>query len=167
VIYLLDANVLIDANRDYYPIARIPEFWEWLVYMGNKGKVKIPTEIHDEIKDGRDDLAVWARDSGTTKALLLNEELTMKQVSKVITKGYAPDLNEDEIGQIGRDAFLIAYALSSPANRCVVTTEVSKPKRMRANRHVPDVCKTFEISCCHTHEFTRTLSFGTNWKSGT
>ena len=30
VLYLLDANVLIDANRDYYPIHRVPEFWDWL-----------------------------------------------------------------------------------------------------------------------------------------
>jgi len=37
MLYLLDANVLIDANRDYYPIARIPEFWEWLVYHGEEG----------------------------------------------------------------------------------------------------------------------------------
>jgi len=34
VLYLLDACVLIDANRDYYPIARVPEFWEWLLEMG-------------------------------------------------------------------------------------------------------------------------------------
>ena len=34
VLYLLDANVLIDANRDYYPVARVPEFWDWLLEMG-------------------------------------------------------------------------------------------------------------------------------------
>ena len=37
VLYLLDANVLIDANRDYYPIERVPEFWEWLAEMGRLG----------------------------------------------------------------------------------------------------------------------------------
>ena len=40
--FLLDANVLIDANRDYYPIERIPEFWDWLAYQGRQGNVKIP-----------------------------------------------------------------------------------------------------------------------------
>ena len=27
MLYLLDANVLIDASRYYYPIQRVPEFW--------------------------------------------------------------------------------------------------------------------------------------------
>ncbi len=48
--YLLDANTLIDAKRDYYPIDRIPEFWEWLVHMGNEGFVKI------HVKKGTDQI---------------------------------------------------------------------------------------------------------------
>ena len=40
MINLLDANVLIDANRDYYPIERVPEFWEWLAAMGEQGLVR-------------------------------------------------------------------------------------------------------------------------------
>ncbi|MCY4508918.1 MAG: DUF4411 family protein [Acidobacteria bacterium] len=31
MLYLLDANVLIDAHRDYYPLGRVPEFWDWLI----------------------------------------------------------------------------------------------------------------------------------------
>ena len=45
LLYLLDTNVLIDANRDFYPIHRVPEFWAWLVYMGKQCKVKIPQEV--------------------------------------------------------------------------------------------------------------------------
>lgn len=29
-LYLLDANILIDANRDYYPVEAVPEYWAWL-----------------------------------------------------------------------------------------------------------------------------------------
>ena len=49
VLYLLDANVLIDANRDYYPIARVPEFWDWLLEMGRLGRIRIPLEIYEEV----------------------------------------------------------------------------------------------------------------------
>ena len=49
MLYLLDANVLIDANRDYYPIARVPEFWDWLLEMGRLGRIKIPLEIYEEV----------------------------------------------------------------------------------------------------------------------
>ena len=37
VLYVLDANVFIDANRDYYPIERVPEFWDWLAEMADLG----------------------------------------------------------------------------------------------------------------------------------
>ena len=60
-------------------------------------------------------------------------------VRQVIDDGYAPDLNDIEIETVGRDPFLVAYALKDTAARCVVTTEVSAPKRLRANRKIPDV----------------------------
>ena len=71
MLYLLDANVLIDANRYYYPIRRVPEFWSWLVHIGERSEVKIPIEIYEEIKDGVDDLSIWSKDGATETALLL------------------------------------------------------------------------------------------------
>lgn len=166
MIYLLDANVLIDANRDYYATDRVPEFWEWLVHQGQADSVKIPIEIYEEIKDGDDQLAVWAKDDGVEDALLLDEAADPALVSQVTEQGYAADLTDDEIVKVGRDPFLISYALSAPADRTIVTTEVSKPRRQRANRHIPDVCGTFGIRCCNTFEFVRELNFSTNWQSG-
>ncbi len=166
MLYLLDANVLIDANRDYYPIARIPEFWEWLEHNGMEGRVKIPREMYEEFKDGDDDLGKWAREKDIREALLLDEEIDVSLVSRVTNEGYAPDLTDDEVEKVGRDPFLIAYALASPDDRCVVTTEASRPKRQRANRHVPDVCNDLNVTRCNTFEFVRALDFKTGWRSG-
>lgn len=44
--------MLITANRDYYPLDRVPEFWEWLVHHGTSGQVKIPIEMVEEIREG-------------------------------------------------------------------------------------------------------------------
>ena len=163
MLYLLDANVLIDANRDYYPVKRVPEFWEWLADAGVKGLVKIPLEVYEEIKDGQDDLAKWARDHDIRSELLLEEEADVSLVSRVTDEGYASDLTDDEIEKIGRDPFLIAYAFAEPADRCVVTTEVSKPNRRRANRHLPDVCNDLGAKWCNTFELIRALDFSTGW----
>lgn len=43
--YLLDANVLITADRDYYSVDRVPEFWEWLIHHADNGVLEIPNEI--------------------------------------------------------------------------------------------------------------------------
>jgi hypothetical protein len=32
VLYLLDADTLIRADRTYYPLQRFPVFWQWLLY---------------------------------------------------------------------------------------------------------------------------------------
>ena len=62
MVYLLDANVLIDAHRDYYPIDRVPEFWDWLVDCAVKQQTKIPLEMYEEVLQGRpDQLTRWLK----------------------------------------------------------------------------------------------------------
>ena len=164
-IYLFDTNVLIDANRDYYPIDRIPEFWDWLIYHANIGHIKVPYEILIEIQNGDDILATWAKKQEFEKAILLEEEVDNGLLTKIVNEGYASDLSDIEYEQIGRDAFLMAYALKDPENRQIITTEVSKPSKRRANRHIPDICNQFNIKWHHTFELTRILNFSTNWKN--
>ena len=165
MIYLLDANVLIDANRDFYAIARVPEFWEWLVFKGQSDEIKIPLEVYEELSNGDDDLAQWIKNPINREALTLDEEVDIELVRIVLRDGYATDLSDEEVERLGRDPFLIAYALKNDGSRCVVTSEVSKPKKQRANKHVPDVCNDLNIPWCHTFEFIRKLGFSTNWRN--
>jgi hypothetical protein len=165
VLYLLDANTLIDANRDYYGIGQVDEYWEWLVHFGEQGRIKIPLEIYEELKSGSDAVAAWAKDEKTEAALVLSEEVDIDLVRRVTEQGYASDLTDIEIEEIGRDPFLIAYALSEPANRVIVTTERSKPKAQRKNRKVPDVCAQFGIRSCNAFTFGRELGFCTDWRN--
>ncbi len=44
-VYLLDANVLIRAHAGYYPLDRIPQFWDWLLEQAEVGVVKMPMQI--------------------------------------------------------------------------------------------------------------------------
>jgi Domain of unknown function (DUF4411) len=164
--HLLDANVLITAHNQYYPIDQVPQFWSWLRQKGLEGEIKIPTEIFEEIKDGGtndeiDALYAWITDPENKAALLLNEEPGPALVQHVIEVGYGVGLTDDELEEIGRDPFLIAYVLADQANRCVVTTEVSRPSAKRQNRKVPDVCKDLGANCCNTFVMTKVLGFKT------
>jgi hypothetical protein len=49
-LYLLDANVFIRADGDYYPLDRIPGFWAWLLAMAESGHVQTPREIYEEVR---------------------------------------------------------------------------------------------------------------------
>ena len=168
VLYLLDACVLIDANRDYYPIERVPEFWEWLLEMGKLDRIKIPQEFYEEVifprppKDKKDPLVEWLKNYKDT--LVLDEEAVVDQVTRVLEHGYASDLTDEELIKIGRDPFLVAYALVNLQKRSVVTTEHSRPSRHRANRKLPDVCNDFDVRCINTFTLIQELDFGTGWR---
>ena len=132
--------------------------------MGERGSVKIPQEIYDEFSEGDDRLAIWAQQENVRDALILGEETNVDEVRYVMSNGYAPDLTDDEVEQVGKDPFIIAYARVDLQNRTVVTTEVSKPRKQRANRHIPNVCNDLGVLCCNTFELTIALDFKTGWK---
>lgn len=165
MLYLLDANVLIDADRDYYPIADVPEYWEWLLHHGQLGNVKLCQEIYEEVTDGNGALPDMLKKDNFKHALLLNEESNAATVSQVVSEGYAPDLTDEEIPVLGRDPFLIAHAMAHIDDRCVVTTERSAPGKKRQNKKIPDVCKHFSIKCVSPFQFNKELKFKTGWKN--
>ena len=171
MLYLLDANTLIDAKRDYYAIDRVPEFWTWLIFQGQNGRIKIPVEVYEEFsdtkdKDGKKDaLAEWAEQIDVKNALLFGEEAEQDLVARITYGGYVANPTDDELEKIGRDPFLLSYALKNPENRCIVTTESSKPSRRGANRHVPDVCGDFGIRCINSFEMIREMNFSTGWNN--
>ena len=165
MLYLLDANTLIDAKRNYYQIDRVPEFWEWLIYRGRQKTIKIPLEIYEEFSDSKDRHAVWADQEETKEALLFKEEMDRSLVNKVVYEGYTPDPTDEDIRKVGRDPILISYALRDIENRIIVTTEVSKPKKKGANRKIPDVCQYFGIRCINTFRMIDELDFSTSWNS--
>jgi Domain of unknown function (DUF4411) len=157
-LYVLDANVLIRAHADYYPIDRIGPFWEWLLAMARANRVKVPREIYDEVAQSPDLLGQWLRQHDVREAIILAESTNGALVAEVIAKGYAPDLNDIEMETIGRDPFLVAAAMIAE-DRVVVTREVSSPRKQRANRKVPDVCTTMKVVCIDDFELWRVLDF--------
>lgn len=163
---LLDANTLITANRDYYPLDQVPEFWAWLKHHGESGRVKIPREIMDEVKTGRrenDSLIDWITQANVETALVLEETVDVELVRHVTDLGYGTNLTDVELEIIGKDPFLIAYALAKPAERGVVTVEVSRPGAQRQNRRIPDVCKDVGVQCCGPFAMNKRLGFKTGW----
>jgi hypothetical protein len=150
LLYLFDANVLITASNTYYPLDQVPEFWDWLQFQGSAGKIKLPLEIMEEILAGKNDdpLLLWMKDAANKRALLLDEMIDPDLVNSVFESGYGADLTDDQIEEVGRDPFLIAYGLSGK-DRCVVTAEVSAPSKKRQNRRIPDVCADFGVDCLH------------------
>ena len=160
MLYLIDANVLIRAHEDYYPLDRVPQFWTWLEEEALAGRIKMPLEIHNEIAISRGPLRDWVSERHIKQALILDEEADAELVNRVLADGYGENLTDSDLEKIGEDAFLIAYALASE-NRVVVTKETPKPSRQRANRKVPDVCNSLHVKWMTDFDLYRVLAFTT------
>lgn len=160
MLYLLDANTLIDAHEYYYGIDQVPQFWDWISVQSDAGVIKMPFEIHDEIATSSGPLSDWINSAVIKKALILDEDVDANLLNHVLIKGYAPDLNDSELEKIGRDPFLVAYALAGK-DRVVVTKEVSKPSKQRANRKVPDICNDVGIQWMTDFTLYKSLGFKT------
>jgi len=162
MVYVIDANVLIDANRDYYPRERVPEFWNWLLELCRIGDALVPKEINDEVvppghKD--DDLIEWMKKNRAD--IVLAESALPSTVDRVIRDGYRLNATSTDLEAMGSDPALIAYALGHSPSRAVVTTERPKPGLKGRNRKVPDVCRDIGVECVYTYEFIRRLDFRT------
>lgn len=163
MLYLFDADTLITGERQSYPLRRFPVFWDWLRHQGLLGKVKVPIEQFEEVVSGRGDLVDWLTIEETKNALLFDEEVDPALVARVTLEGYG-NLDENGIEQVGRDPFLIAYALADLRQRTVVSFEVSAPAKKGANRRVPDVCRDFGVPCCNLYTLIDVLDFTTDWR---
>lgn len=159
-LYLLDANVLIRAHEDYYGIDQVPQFWDWLLKTAKAGICKMPFEIHDEIAVSTGPLKDWITSTEVKEALILDEEVDPDILKTVIDNGYAPDLSDSELEKIGRDPFLVAYAVAGD-ERIVITKEVSAPSKQRANRKLPDVCNDNGALWMKDFDFFKTAGFNT------
>lgn len=171
MLYLLDANTLIEAKNLYYQFGRVPEYWGWIRHHGEHGNVKVPIEIYEEFEEARksdgerDELSEWADIDEVKSALLLSQEADPGLVSRVIAEGYCSDPTDRDIEKMGRDPFLISCALEAPGETTIVSAEVSRPSRQRGNRMVPDVCKDLGVRCINNFHLLRELDFTTSWDS--
>lgn len=165
MLYLLDANVLIDADEGAYPIRQFGIFWEWLAHQAVIGRVRVPIEIYEEISGKRGGLLFdWLHAEGTAGHLIDLPPVSVDLVRTATASGYASDLTDDELPSLGRDPFLIAHCLADRASRCLVTNEGSKPSKTRANRHIPDVCADLGVRCINLFRLVRELDFSTDWR---
>ncbi len=160
MLYLFDANVMIDAWWQRRPFNPTDPYWVWLIHQGNNGQIKIPQEIYDEIKPReKDPFYTWITDTGTKNALILKEAVNGIFLNHVLENGYSlTNPSDTDMENITNDGFLIAYALNNPA-RTIVTNEVSNTNATGVNSKIPDVCNTLGIAWMNDSTALHQLGF--------
>lgn len=151
--YLVDSNVLIEAKNRYYAFDIAPGFWAWLDHAHDNALVCSIDSVRDELLDGSDELAEWARSHRSFfKALDEDTTVALKPLSQwAYTRDYTPAAIDEFIGNTA-DFYLIAYAKAH--GHVVVTHEKAKPNA-RKRVPIPDACIAMGVTTCDTFEMLR------------
>src|SRR4051794_17056306 len=75
--YLLDANVFIQAKNGPYGMDFAPGFWSWIEQAHANGRVFTVAKVVDELKDGGDELADWVKAQPASFALGVDGTTTL------------------------------------------------------------------------------------------
>ena len=155
--YLLDANVFIEAKNFYYGFDTFPGFWEWLDAEHSNGHLRSIKPIRDELLKGSDDLAAWIeerKDSGwfltvddvdTQHNLALIAVWVMGQPFKEVAKS-------DFLS--GSDPWLIAKAKAIGAT---VVTQENFDAQCRRKVKIPNICRAFNVPYINTFDLLRQM----------
>ncbi|MYW14591.1 DUF4411 family protein [Streptomyces sp. SID2955] len=151
--YLVDSNVLIEAKNRYYAFDIAPGFWAWLDYAHTSGIACSIEPVRDELLEGGDELAAWARshpgffrevDSPATSHF---GRLTAWAQSRPYTAAALQEFLTNTA-----DFFLVAYAIAH--GHTLVTHEQPRPEA-RKRVLIPDACQAMGVTYVNTFVMLR------------
>ena len=171
-LFVLDANVFIEAHRRYYALDLCPGFWECLGHYGLKRQVLSIDRVRRELLEVPDALAKWVKETPGLPFVFSNEPEVKNAFEEMLdwvqkNRQFRKSAKE-EFAKVA-DGWLAAYAKVHRA--VVVTHEQHSPD---AKRRVPlgNVCHQFKVPMVDTFSMLRSLEVKfdrsdcmTNWKS--
>lgn len=158
--YLLDANVFINAYRDYYSFDLVPNFWNRLVSLAGNSQICSIDKIKEELctdEKNPDDLHIWSAQEfeahfKATDATDVIEAYSEIQIWAMSNPQFTPYAKSEFASNA--DAWLISYAKAKGAT--VVTHEAFN-RETKKRILIPVVCNQFGIPYVNTFEMLRRL----------
>ena len=151
-LYLLDANVFIEAKRRHYGFDFCPAFWDWLVEQNRDGKVASVVKVAEELYKGEDELKDWAKERGS--GFFLKPDATVMSALPIVSnwassQNYRPSAVSTFLQ--GADYWLVIHAL---AFRCIVVTLEVRANTKRDIK-IPNACDGFSLCCINPYDMLR------------
>ncbi|BBZ65491.1 hypothetical protein MINS_09200 [Mycolicibacterium insubricum] len=142
--YVIDANVFIDAKNRHYGLDFAPGFWDWLVEQNNDGSLCSIADVKKELDAGKDELSKWATtNSGLFVALDPPVQASMQTLSTWANSGTFTGAAVNTF-LAGADYPLVAFAHAH--SHTVVTHERSQPNAKKRIL-IPDACTAIGVNC--------------------
>lgn len=151
--YLLDANVLIEAKNRYYAFDIAPGFWKWLERAHALGEVCSIEAVRDELIGGADELSDWAKTNGSffqaidSATVACFPALSTWAASRPFTQAALAEFAGNQA-----DFQLVAHARG---HNLVLVTHESSDLNSRKRVKIPDACAAIGATCMNPFEMMR------------
>lgn len=155
--YVLDANVFITANRQYYSFELAPKFWDSLVSHAKDGRIESIDRIKNELERGKDDLSKWAKGDFSHYFASTDDDEVIESYREIMgwvnsQRQFTDEAKAEFAGN--PDGWLVAYAKAK--KRIIVTHEVLAPYA-RNKIKIPNICQAFNVPFVNVFEMLRSL----------
>lgn len=150
--YLLDANVFIQAKNFYYAFDICPGFWQWMDDAASNCETYSIVKVYDELTAGGDDLAErikQRKDNGGFLAIDdVPTQMAFRQVAGAVQAGpFKPQAKAHFLSKA--DPWLVAKAIAE--NAVVVKHEKPAPDAL-SRVPLPNICAIFGVSYVNTFD---------------
>ncbi len=132
-----------------------PKFWTWIDEQFANGVLVSSMAVHDELAEGDDELAQWAKDRKDTGFFIPASEemqLLFRKISDYVINNYP--LHHAELFLSKADPWVIAHGkvekLTVVTNEVLVSSISKKPK-------IPNICKVHSVNSIDTVDLLRLL----------
>jgi len=166
VVYLVDANVLIEAKNRYYSFAICPGFRDALVWHVGSGSLRSVDVVRTELVGGNDDLAEWVKSTapGDTFRSTNDGDAVVwygRVMNWVLGEARFTAAAKDEFAN-SADPWLAAYA---GAHEMTLVTQETPAPLSRNNVKIPDVCRQFGVRWANTFGMLEDLGAAFGWQA--
>ena len=158
-VYVIDANVLMQAHRLYYAFPICPGFWDFLLQQYRAGRIVSVDKVRAEIDPG-DALFRWVHSSvppalfASTQGPAVGNNFAAL-AGWVQSQGQFTQAATDEFARVA-DGWLVAYAQAHPDH--VVVTMEERADHAKKKVPLPNVCLHFGVR--YTDTFTMLKELG-------
>ena len=163
--FVLDANVFIEAKQRYYGFDVCPGFWAALAWQHGQGSLLSIDRVRAELQGMGDDLATWAAQTMPDACFAATDSQDVvaaygQAMQWVNNQARFTPAAKAEFAQVA-DGWLIAYARATGGT--VVTQEQLRPDSQR-RVFIPDVCLALNVAYVDTFTMLRRLTTQFSWQ---
>lgn len=158
--YLIDANVFIEAKNKYYNMSFCPAFWDWLLRGCAGQQIFSIHGIYNELINGNDELKTWSMENRHF-FLPMSDEDTQRNLSAVAAYVASQQVSVPmSVGAMeeflrGADTWLIAKAMAIVAT---IVTHERLDIQCKRKFLIPNICNHFGVQYVDTFTLLQQLN---------